>query len=300
MTSIELYNLSKPSNRERLGWNMDVDFLTFPGGEEHVTIPTYQSKVKTALVVAHLQTGQDIMRYRCLMELLREHGTSSFYVFAPYVPGARADIPSNEPLTAASVKTYVEALECIDGINFFILDPHSPVTPAVFNSYVTVLSPIDAIASFNKEWDGFICPDAGAEKRTFAVAQHFNRPVAYCRKHRDTATGALTDFEVPSGLRGRWLIVDDICDGGGTFMGLGSKLKEQNPDLQLDLYVTHGIFSGKAENLWGYFNSIYTTNSWNPDIECLGEGILNVADVCSVYGPQILREIYYDRRNSTL
>lgn len=291
MTSLKLYNLSKSSNLDGFHWPMDIDYVTFPGGEEHVTIPTYQSFPDSICIVLHANTAQVLIQYRQLMQTLVEHGTRQFNVFVPYVPGARGDRPSDEPFTGTAVTQYVDLLECIDGhINFYILDPHSDVTYARFTSYVKVLSPIDAIVSFNEEWDGFICPDAGAEKRTFAVAQAFNRPVAYCRKHRDTATGQLSGFEAPSGLKGRWLIVDDICDGGGTFLGLGSELIKQNPDLTgLDLYVTHGIFSnGALPKLTAIFNNVYTTNSWSADIK---SDYLHVADVETVYGPLIIKDI---------
>ena len=38
------------------------------------------------------------------------------------------------------------------------------------------------------------------------------------------------------------LIVDDICDGGGTFIPLAKKLKNAGAKT-VTLYVTHGIFS---------------------------------------------------------
>jgi ribose-phosphate pyrophosphokinase len=38
------------------------------------------------------------------------------------------------------------------------------------------------------------------------------------------------------------MVVDDICDGGRTFMGLGELIKEQTGRKPF-LYVTHGIFS---------------------------------------------------------
>ena len=57
------------------------------------------------------------------------------------------------------------------------------------------------------------------------------------------------------------MIVDDICDGGGTFVGLGQALKKRGAG-DLCLFVTHGIFSKGFHDLMKYFKHIYFTNSF--------------------------------------
>jgi ribose-phosphate pyrophosphokinase len=57
-------------------------------------------------------------------------------------------------------------------------------------------------------------------------------------------------------------IVDDICDGGGTFINIARIIKENEQFKgRIYLIVTHGIFSRGFEDLGEYFNGIYTTNS---------------------------------------
>ncbi|MAX71916.1 MAG: hypothetical protein CMC76_12600 [Flavobacteriaceae bacterium] len=67
------------------------------------------------------------------------------------------------------------------------------------------------------------------------------------------------------------LIVDDICDGGGTFIGLAKELKKHNAG-NLYLAVSHGIFSKGLEELNQYFTKIFTTDSFktvNEGVELL-------------------------------
>jgi ribose-phosphate pyrophosphokinase len=59
--------------------------------------------------------------------------------------------------------------------------------------------------------------------------------------------------------------VDDICDGGGTFIGLVDALKKKNAG-DLYLAVSHGIFSKGFDELTGSFKTIFTTDSFR-DIE---------------------------------
>ncbi len=110
-----------------------------------------------------------------------------------------------------------------------------------------------------------ICPDAGVSKKI----DNFNHPAlranpkVFCSKHRDTVTGALSGFEAHCGdLEKRpCVIVDDICDGGGTFLGLAEELKHKNAG-PLYLAVTHGIFSKGLDELLKVFSVIYTTDSF--------------------------------------
>jgi ribose-phosphate pyrophosphokinase len=84
--------------------------------------------------------------------------------------------------------------------------------------------------------------------------------VAYATKHRDAGTGKLSSFAVPELRTHKVLIVDDICDGGGTFVGIARALPENHTHM-LGLYVTHGLFSRGIGELVKYFTRIFTTDS---------------------------------------
>ena len=56
------------------------------------------------------------------------------------------------------------------------------------------------------------------------------------------------------------LIVDHICDGGGTFIGLAEELKKKNAG-KLFLAVSHGIFNKGFDDL-KCFDGIFTTDSF--------------------------------------
>ncbi len=86
--------------------------------------------------------------------------------------------------------------------------------------------------------------------------------IVECTKERDSASGRLFKPEVlqPELVKGkRCLIVDDICDGGATFVALARRLREAGA-IEVSLFVTHGIFS-KGKDLEGIDN-IYTTGSF--------------------------------------
>jgi ribose-phosphate pyrophosphokinase len=55
------------------------------------------------------------------------------------------------------------------------------------------------------------------------------------------------------------LVIDDICEGGRTFIELAKLFKEvKGKETQINLYVTHGIFSNNAvEKLLDFYSKIY-------------------------------------------
>ena len=108
-----------------------------------------------------------------------------------------------------------------------------------------------------------ISPDGGALKKIYKVSEYLGGiDVVECSKSRDVKTGKLSGFKVyDDNLQGiDCLIVDDICDGGGTFIGLAEELKNKNAG-KLYLAVSHGIFN-KGFEAMNAFERIFTTDSF--------------------------------------
>lgn len=169
-----------------------------------------------------------------------------------------------------SVKVYADILNALKLNTVTVYDPHSEVTPAVLDNCVVISNHtfIEKVCEDLGETPMLISPDGGALKKIYKLSQALGGvEVVECSKSRDVKTGQITNFKVyHEDLQGKpCLIVDDICDGGGTFIGLAQELKAKNAG-QLYLAVSHGIFSKGFETLNHYFDKIYTTDSFK-DIE---------------------------------
>ena len=83
-------------------------------------------------------------------------------------------------------------------------------------------------------------------------------PIIRADKIRDTMTGALSGFEVyADDLTGKDVVIlDDLCDGGGTFIGLAKKLREKGA-AKITLYVTHGMFTKGVKDLLIYIEEVW-------------------------------------------
>lgn len=186
-------------------------------------------------------------------------------LFLPCAPGARQDRLNDSGdflFTAASVARDINAR------NFprvTLLDPHSDVITALIDR-CRVIGPdvqwspdITDRLGTAPAYRGVIAPDAGSEKRAGKAAKYLGLPVFHAWKTRDVTTGAISGFGTEPLERGHYLVVDDLCDAGGTFIGLAKQLKAQR--CTADLYVTHGLFTKGTADLLGHFTNIFCTDS---------------------------------------
>jgi len=199
------------------------------------------------------------------VDALQRMGVKDIALLLPYFPAARQDrlMTPGESLT---VKVYADIINNYGLSSITIFDPHSDVTPALLNN-CTVISNHSFVYSILNQLPNeliLVSPDAGASKKIFKLATSLKMStVLECGKKRNVKTGALSGFHVPAtNLQGKpCLIVDDICDGGGTFMGLAEELKKSKAG-DLYLAISHGIFSKGTTELQKSFKKIYTTDSF--------------------------------------
>ncbi|TAL29063.1 MAG: ribose-phosphate pyrophosphokinase [Phenylobacterium sp.] len=197
------------------------------------------------------------------LEALLERDLGPFDLILPMVPGARQDrmnATGDALFTAKSVARIINSLRLPHVV---IVDPHSDVTPGLIDRCSVIhqssLLPIDVR---DRNYAAVISPDAGAEKKAAAVAKRIGVPLVHGWKTRDVSTGQISGFgvsELPD-AGSRLLIVDDICDGGGTFLGLAKAIRERGPYV-IDLHVTHGLFTQGTAALLDVFDRVSCTDS---------------------------------------
>lgn len=243
----------------------------YPGGEVQVRLTEKQVEilrskhVHSVHVTARIQNGE-VMALAQLIDAVKSVTDKPVKLILPYLPYSRADrrfVPGD----CFGLATFGRLLGMmVDDV--VTLDAHSDKASAYIRHLVNV-SPKPILESVVDQLDGNLAygtpvldiaplfPDEGAAKR-------YDIPGAlYATKKRDPETGKLLGFTIPPRKDFRCdgvLIVDDICDGGGTFTGIADEMK--NYGLPLYLYVTHGIFSKGLNELEKRFETIFTTDSF--------------------------------------
>jgi ribose-phosphate pyrophosphokinase len=206
------------------------------------------------------------------IDALRERNAYTPELVLPFVPGARQDRLNAEGDQLFTIKSVARMINDRQFPRVTILDPHSDVTPALIDR-CRVVHAADVINVPPGKYAAVISPDAGAEKRAGRVAAKLGVPLIHAWKTRNVATGAIDGFgfdadgidklvDEYSSVKPRVLIVDDICDGGGTFVGLAKEIENRlRGELDLHLFTTHGIYSKGVAPLAEHFSHIYCTDS---------------------------------------
>jgi ribose-phosphate pyrophosphokinase len=237
----------------------------YSGGEHHV-----EEDGPYPAILHRIQSSDDLIKLLLRREIAdRNWGGLTSKLIIPYFPYARQDRVTSRD-TAFSLKVIAKLINDLDFHEVVSCDVHSDVTPALVDR-MRVVTQLEIIKQFSGlvEWIGdirpfIVAPDAGAVKKAQSIATHFKLPFVAARKYRDCETGEISGTHVDGAVNDvPCLIVDDICDGGRTFIELAKALR-QNGAKYVALYVTHGIFSKGYDVFNGLIDRIYTTDCFIP------------------------------------
>jgi ribose-phosphate pyrophosphokinase len=236
-----------------------VNRTRYPSGERHVELRGGLGAGERPLA-AGVRDFNDVAELVLVDGLLRDRGYDPRWV-APFLPFARDD----RRRSAADAFELGLALELLRGVRVCCVDPHSDVLGS-WVSHVRQPEVLRVAVEAYPALAGCVlaAPDAGATKKAEAGADAAGMDLVRCSKRRDPRTGALSGFDVggPTPVAGRdVLLVDDICDGGGTFVGLAAALREAGAS-RVDLLVTHGLFTKGLGGLAEVLGAVYTLDCY--------------------------------------
>lgn len=231
--------------------NEEVFIKRFAGGECHVKILISIAENENVKINTRLNSSDDLMTLCLAVDALRNMYIKDIELFIPYIPYARQDrvMVPGEPL---SVKVFANILNSLALSKVYVFDAHSDVSVALINNCINIPN-YEMVKYFinNLQLNDYILvsPDLGAYKKVDKLAHklEYKNEIATGIKIRDLATGQITKTDVnASDLQGKpCIVVDDICDGGRTFIELAPALKAKGAG---DLYfiASHGIYSYNA------------------------------------------------------
>lgn len=238
---------------------------TFPDGEMHVTINELNRRIPVS-VYCRITCADDLFCLMQVADVLKRQEMIIDHLFIGYLMSMRCvrlfDI--NRPF---SLKLVADIINGIGALQVGIVEPHSNVSLLKIKNSVGVMATMEffyrEIVKPNENNLDIVAvlSDNGARSRY----QPSSLPFIVCGKERDPETGKLLSFTVDAGetdCKDKDLVVlDDLCDGGGTFVGLAPKLRELEPK-SLSLLVTHAIQLEGIRKVAEAYDHVYITNSY--------------------------------------
>mgnify|MGYP000521176264 CR=1 FL=1 len=245
---------------------------TFPGGERGVTIvdPVEIDRYRSFTINCHFEGSDDILDILLLANACRSiRSTIGLRLCIPYLPYARQDRVSS-PGDSFSLQVLAQVINTANFDEIEVWDVHSDVAAALFPvgkllnkpQQLTLYPLLSNLIDYDKV--AIVAPDAGAYKKAHKIAEMLSVPVVQATKVRDPKSGQIVETKLDCDNLNDYnsiIVVDDICDGGKTFIEL-AKVIRKTYDKQLSLAVTHGIFSKGKACLYKYYDYVVAANQW--------------------------------------
>lgn len=242
-----------------------VPIRVFSGGEVDVNVKgLFWDKAPWKNISAVIRNSDDLISLFLTVNAIRQiDPDSKIRAHIPYLPYARQDRVCNEgeAFSARSIAQLINSME-LDAI--YVNVPHSDVMIDLINNCYRI--------PFRIDFEGIggciiMAADEGMSKR---LRMEKCGRILHARKKRDTLTGQIKETTFSGDVEGKDIVVvDDICDGGQTFIELAKILKEKGAN-KLHLYVTFGIFRNGEEELLKYYETVrcqfdFRQEEWSVD-----------------------------------
>lgn len=270
---INIIGISRINDDMYKKYSIEYEKVEFPSQEVKVKIKNQKVKnVNKVWISARLKNEKDLFE----LMLVKEALTTSMKDRVEYVlhlmhtPYMRQDRTCSlgECFSLKVVSSMINSMY-FDEVRIY--DAHSNVAELLINNSINLgKSAIFRDLLCEKIPDAetvVLSPDVGAYKEVneLALTYKAKNPVATGFKHRNLETGEITGVTIHGNLTNKnVVIIDDICDGGRTFIELAklAKTKELYDAKSVELIVTHGLFTKGLDVLKPYIDKIYTTDSY--------------------------------------
>lgn len=224
---------------------LEVKPTMFPDGTSQVwQLPTDKVCNPNAKITWEFENDSEIFHVLQLADLCNActAGIDKVSLHMETMPYARQDKNINNHNTFA-LKTFLDVLYAGDKFkDITVIDVHNP--SSIRNTTIKNSVPNDRIKEVIEEVKpNLVCfPDAGASQRGYNTqgVTTFN-----LEKKRNQSTGEIEGLKtaLPLNLKGlSILLVDDLCDGGRTFIEAAKVLYNMGAK-SVSLYTSHGIYS---------------------------------------------------------
>lgn len=196
--------------------------------------------------------GDNLMELLLMADAARRASAYKVIAVMPYYGYSRQD-RKDKPRVAIGSKLVANMLVAAGVDRVITMDLHAPQIQGYFDIPVDHLDShavfIPYIENLKLENLTFAAPDVGATNRIREIANYFNAEMVICDKHRKRAN-EIASMVVIGDVTGKDIvIIDDICDTGGTLSKSAALLKEKGAR-SVRALITHPVLSGKAyENI---------------------------------------------------
>ena len=225
-----------------------VNIQTFSDGEIGVEFKESIRGRFVFLIQSTFSPTNNLMELLLMIDAAKRASAYKVIAVIPYYGYARQD-RKDRPRVAIGSKLVANMLVAAGADRVVTMDLHAPQIQGYFDIPVDHLDSsaifISYIESLRLDNLTFAAPDVGSANRIREIATYFECEMVICDKHRKRANeiasmvliGDVSDRDV--------ILIDDICDTGGTLAKSAALMKEKGAR-SVRALCTHPVLSGNA------------------------------------------------------
>jgi ribose-phosphate pyrophosphokinase len=236
-------------------------------------------------------TDAHLMELLVMLDAFRRSSAERVTAVVPYYGYGRSD-KKDRPRVPIAAKMVANLLTTAGAERILTMDLHAAQIQGFFDIPVDHLYAAPVMIRYYQRSPlpnlTVVAPDTGGAERARAYAKRLNAELALCDKRRERANVAEV-MNVVGDVEGRnCVIVDDMCDTGGSLTMVSRALKAAGAD-RIQACFTHAVFSGHAvENLAkSDIDQIVVTNTIPLDSKTAGTTNIKVLSI----GPLLAKAI---------
>jgi ribose-phosphate pyrophosphokinase len=238
--------------------------------------------------------NDNLMQLLIMMDALRRASARRITAVIPYFGYARQD-RKTDGRTPISAKLVANLISSAGADRVLTVDLHAGQIQGFFDIPTDNLfgGPVmidDIRERFGRDKIVMVSPDVGGVVRARALANKLNADLAIVDKRRPEA-GKSEVMNIIGEVKGaRCIMLDDICDSGGTLANAAAALKEQGA-VSVSAYVTHGVLSGNAVQRIekSVLDELVMTDTIQPSADALKSKKIRVLPMSPLLGEAIRR-----------
>ncbi|MEZ6012232.1 MAG: ribose-phosphate pyrophosphokinase [Hyphomonas sp.] len=238
--------------------------------------------------------NDNLMQLLIMMDALRRASARRITAVIPYFGYARQD-RKTDGRTPISAKLVANLISTAGADRVLTVDLHAGQIQGFFDIPTDNLfgSPVmvdDIKERFGKDKIIVVSPDVGGVVRARSLAKRLDADLAIVDKRRPEA-GKSEVMNIIGDVNGkRCIMLDDMCDSGGTLANAAAALKESGAK-SVSAYVTHGVLSGNAvERIEkSVLDELVMTDTIEPSAAAIKSKSIRILPIAPLLGEAIRR-----------
>lgn len=246
------------------GMSSHVKIHHYPDGQKNVTLDMeYFNNVKFPIeIICSIRNFSELEVLICIVRALQKNDFTIISINFVYLFGMRSDRAFEKGMP----NYFKDVLSpIINGLNIrkiIFFHPHNAISLYdIKNHFIEMpedrFYPISFIKLYHSSYK------IGGDQSSGNIFTGLDALFMKERIHNDIKMILKREnIDEISKHHGEILIIDDLCDGGLTFINAAKYLKNIFPHKSINLYVTHALFTNGIDIIANHFSKIICTNSY--------------------------------------